>query len=245
MIVHNNPKFSIYFGDTKTSPFTIEKFRALKFDNKQELENDLQKQFLSIKNSFKNIVFLNQVHGNDGYIIDSTQPSLQTIKILNEGDYLITDQKNVAIGILTADCLPIIYYDKAKDICAIAHAGWKGTIKNIATKVIEQMKQNFKSEEKDIDIFFGPNAKICCYEVSCDFEQNIQDKNLALNSLKKIHSKTYFDIPLYNQIILEKSGIKNINFGYNICTICMPNFCSHRKEKEKSGLQMTIVALNS
>ncbi len=245
MIIHNNPKFSIYFGDIKTSPFTIEKFRALKFDNKQELESVLQKQFLSIKNSFKNIIFLNQVHGNDGYIINSDQDHNSPIRILNEGDYLITNQKNVAIGILTADCLPIVYYDKAKNICAIAHAGWKGTVKNIATKVIEQMKENFKSETKNIEIFFGPNAKICCYEVSDDFAQNIQDKNLTSNSLKKVNNKTYFDIPLYNQIILEKSGIKNINFDYNLCTICNPNFCSHRKEKEKSGLQMTITALNS
>src|SRR5438477_544569 len=82
---------------------------------------------------------------------------------------IIINVKNLGIGILTADCLPIIFYDPYNNIISIAHAGWRGTMQNIAIKVIETMRNSFKSKPENIEVFFGPSAKDCCYEVGENF----------------------------------------------------------------------------
>ena len=85
-----------------------------------------------------------------------------------KGDALITNLKNIALGILTADCAPIFIYDNKKKIIYAIHAGWKGDYKGILSKVIKFLLKK-GSKLKDINEIIGPCISKKNYEVKKDF----------------------------------------------------------------------------
>ena len=85
-----------------------------------------------------------------------------------EGDALITDQKNIPIAVLTADCAPILLFDKNTRTIAAIHAGWKGALKGIIANVVKFMQKK-GSSSKDISATVGPCIAARNYEVKQDF----------------------------------------------------------------------------
>ena len=129
----------------------------------------------------KNIILLSQVHSNKFIFINEKNKFL-TKKI--KGDALITDQINVPIGILTADCVPILLYDKKKKIIAAIHAGWKGAFKGIVHKVVNFLIKK-GCTQKNIIAAIGP----CIGKNSYDVREDLKGKFLRLNKKNKIFFK--------------------------------------------------------
>lgn len=243
MKIFNHTHFSILFGNAKTNAFNPEDIYSLIDNYPDKAIEKIKNKLLELNhdNSIKNLFFLRQTHSIHGLIL---KDKLNINSFCHNGDYLITSTKNLAIGILTADCLPIIFYDAINNIIAIAHAGWPGSVSGIAPKVIHEMQINFNTNINDIQIFFGPSAKVCCYEVKQDFIDKL-DIEVKKQTIVKQDSKTFFNLPLYNILTLEKIGInkKKIDLNYNFCTICNIEYCSYRRDKEFAGRQMTIITL--
>jgi len=84
------------------------------------------------------LITMDQVHGNDIWIIDEPLPPGRS-SLNHSADALLTDQRDIAIGVLTADCVPILLVDPARPIIGIIHAGWRGTLLGIAPKVLDAM----------------------------------------------------------------------------------------------------------
>ena len=82
---------------------------------------------------------LNQIHSNKFYFISK---NFKFNKKKLKGDALITNVKNIALGVLTADCVPILIYDKNLKVISIIHAGWKGAYIGIIKKVIKFLINN-------------------------------------------------------------------------------------------------------
>ena len=109
-------------------------------DQKNKIEENLKivkKKFS--KKKIKNIFLLHQFHSNKFIFINK---DFKATKKRIKADAIITDQKKLPIGILTADCAPILLYDYRKDMIAAIHAGWKGAYKGIIVKVINFMIKN-------------------------------------------------------------------------------------------------------
>lgn len=244
MNIFKDKKISIIFGNAKTNAFKIPLIYSLIDNYRLKASHIVKIKFLEINSEklIKNIFFLRQTHSIDGIILKNY---LKSNSFDIDGDYIISNIKNLGIGILTADCLPIIFYDDINSIIAIAHAGWPGTLANITKEVIKKMNINFNSKIQNLKIFFGPSAKVCCYEVQANFLTNL-DKIILDKVIINKNNKIYFNLPLYNFLKLTEMGIsiKNIDLKNNICTICNVEYCSYRREKENSGRQMTIVTLN-
>lgn len=189
----------------------------------------------------KNLIFLRQVHGNKGLIISESN-ALTINSFEQDGDFLITNSLNSGLGILTADCLPIILYDKKNNVAAVAHAGWRGSVQNIACNVVSDMHHHYGSCVRDITVFFGPSAKACCYTVSPDFRNCITDFSEVI---EERNNSLFFDLPYFNQRQLMLAGIKKeaFCFDYNYCTICDERFFSFRRQGKQAGRQMTVVLL--
>ncbi len=215
------------------------------------------------KLNIKACYFQNQVHGTQGTIIseDKTEkntktliPRLHVVSALNneknntlfsrEGDFLVTNLSGVALGVLTADCLPIIMIDNHNHAIGIAHAGWRGSIKNIGTTMLHALQETYKTKLEDIIIYFGPSALPCCYEVNTNFVQNLSP-HLIEKTVKKNGNKLFFNLPLYTKLLLIQAGIKEKQFcfRFNVCTICATDYCSFRREKEDDLRQFTLVSL--
>jgi len=194
------------------------------------------KNFIAIKNSLgaQSITFLNQVHGINGFCVKTSSKSLELRE--RDGDFLVTKERGVAIGVLTADCLPIVLFDKKNCGVGVVHAGWRGSVKNISLKALEMMQKEFGTNPADVIAYFGPSARVCCYEVGRDFE---------VSALCERGNKFFFDNTNFNYLQLLEAGVleENIEKKYNLCTICSELYHSYRRDRDRSGRQATVVVL--
>ncbi len=154
----------------------------------------------------ENLILLHQVHSNKFFFINKKRYKTKLV-----GDALITNKKKIILGILTADCAPIIIYDpKLKFISAI-HAGWRGAYKGIIKKVVKFLIKS-GSNPKDLVASIGPCIAQRNYEVKSDFKlrflkQSIKNKIF----FKRIKRKTYFSLNKYVYYQLKSLGLKKID----------------------------------
>lgn len=210
-----------------------------------EYYNDTQLLFLQKNINISSCVILKQIHTDNGLLIRS-QDQIKDLVIRSvEGDFSITNQKNIGLALLTADCLPLLFYDAKKNVIAAAHAGWRGSVMRIAQKVVHNMVHVFGSQPEDIQVYFGPSAKVCCYEVSDIFYQNSLGDILFKKNCSKKNNTYFFDGVTYNKEQLLESGIlaSQLYFSDNICTICTPSYCSYRKDQKAPTRNVSVISL--
>lgn len=241
MIHYADSVISVLFGDK--SQFVIpSKYRGVTAS-----EVITQKPFSHFKNvmTFSSCVFLNQVHKADGYRVITSDQAQSFSLFTYDGDYLITNVPHVGIGVVTADCLSIVYKDSVKKVIGVAHAGWRGSVAGIARSVVKDMKQHFDSEIQDITVLFGPSIKKCCYEVDALFVKAVECDEHANKALFYKDGSYTFDLSLYNELELISIGLsrQQLVFDYHMCTLCNENFCSYRRDQATEARQVTVVSL--
>ena len=239
MIYHTEGLFQISFGDVRTA-FDPRNHKALQSGN--ELLKTVPFNQLAKSMTITQLVFLHQVHSNQGLSITSYEQAARIKPFYFDGDFLITTVSQIGLAIATGDCLPIIFYNPVNQVVAIAHAGWRGSMQNVATQALEQMKK--VCDIKHIRIFFGPSAKRCCYAVGSEVLNALNTFYYKDAVIQKRGGTVLFDLPLFNRLQLQEAGVpkKAFNLAYNECTICTSSFCSYRRNKNFER-QMTVVAL--
>ena len=176
----------------------------------------------------KKIALLHQIHSNKIHFIKKISKKRLV------GDGLITKSKGLVIGVLTADCAPIIFFDPNKNIIGIAHAGWKGAYKKIALEMIKKFKKN-GSKLKDIIAVIGPCISQKNYEVKNDFKAKFISQSLRNKIFfKNIKNKIYFDLKSYIFQQLKNEGVDNVEL-IKKDTFCTKNnfFSARRSLKNK------------
>jgi len=165
-----------------------------------------------------------QTHSDNVEIIDIRQSCYP------DCDALITSQKNVAIALNFADCVPIILYDPVKKVVAVAHAGWKGTASIIAKKTVAKMEQEFSTSPKDIIALIGPAIGKCCFEVQNDVMAKLLE-TIAQGEHESVYDNGYIDLKLVNKIQLLSSGVEKIDVC-EYCTCCKTDYYFHIEKKK-------------
>jgi len=197
-----------------------------------------------INRSARDIFLLNQIHSNKFIYIDEKYQFKSKPKV----DAVITNQKNLPIAILTADCVPILICDSQKKIIAAIHAGWKGAYKGIVDKVIKFMIKK-GSKPKNITAVIGPSISIDNYEVQNDFKNKFLKKDRKNKKFFRIkRKKLYFDLSNYVKSMLLKNKIKKIE-KIKIDTFNLRNkFFSARRalslKHADYGRNISIIMLN-
>lgn len=190
------------------------------------------------------IIFNHQVHGTIGHIIHNKE-TIGTTLLTEEGDFLITNQPGIALGILTADCLPLIMYHPEKHLVALIHAGWKGAVQGVIQKAIDTLKKEYAIDPASLTVLCGPAAQACCYEVKDDFHTHFKDDPNKPNSFETREGKLFFSLSGYANGILDSYGIPTYqrDFSANCCTICSTDYYSYRKDKKTEYRNITLVSL--
>ena len=179
----------------------------------------LNKELLAEKMDVKNLVFMNQIHGDCIEIITAKNRAKSM-----ECDGMITNLKDTALCVMVADCMPLLFYDPLQKVIAVAHAGRNGVYLKIANKIIEIMMSNFNCHVKNIKVFIGPSIKSCCYEVKNDVTKGFE------NYLHVKGGKIYLDIVQKCIDDLKDIGIYGCNIDISpICTCCDENYFSYRR----------------
>ena len=241
MKILNTSRFSLIFCDKKNS-FARNQFYNLQ--TSQELLQQAQFEFLRQKNGPKTLITADQIHKTDGLIIASLKQALAYKPYSAQADFIITNVPQVALGIATADCLPIVIYDEINKVIANVHAGWRGSAQEIVVRAVEAMCNNFGSKLDQLQFFFGPSGNVCCYEIKEDILPHFEKFPFKDEVIQQRDTRLMLDVAALNRLQLEVLGIKKnaCNVAYNACTLCMPSFCSFRRSKNAER-QMTVVAL--
>ena len=175
-------------------------------DKPSNVRKNLELVKNKIKKSARDIFLLNQIHSNKFIYIDKKYQ----FKLKPKVDAVITDQTNLPIAILTADCVPILIFDHRKKIIAAIHAGWKGAYKGIVGRVIKFMLKK-GSKPQNITAVIGPSISIDNYQVQNDFKNKFLKKDRRNKIFFRIkRKKLYFDLSNYVKSILLKNKLKKI-----------------------------------
>lgn len=241
MLLHNSPLFRIYFGNANDNLFPS---YYLNLPPEVALLNEQPFAHLKKTMQLRDLIFLRQHHSTDGFLVTSENRS-SINPFITQGDFLITHMPKVGLGIMAGDCLPIVFFDTVNAVIAIVHAGWRGSLAGIAQKVAFEMQQKYGTQFEHVRVFFGPSAKVCCYEIDEAFMANLDMCSYTHQVVQHHGDKLYFDLPLFNRLQLEDIGIRKEAFrlDYNSCTIENNTFFSYRRQGEKSGRQMTVVCV--
>lgn len=186
------------------------------------------------------VLTINQSHGNDALIIDKPVKDISGLS-KTSADAIITNQYGIAIGILTADCVPILLADPVKKLVSVVHAGWRGTAKRIVQKTIETMVKHFGSGKKEIVAAIGPSIGQCCYKVDEVVAKEFGDNGF----INKEDDCWRLDLKKANLGQMVNSGIleKNISVE-DFCTSCRNDlFFSYRADGKITGRQLNFVML--
>ncbi len=192
-------------------------------DTKANVNKNLIKVCKKIKCKKKNLILLKQIHSNSVHFV-SKKPKKKFI-----GDALVTNKKEVALGILTADCAPIFIYDPINNLISAIHAGWKGAYKKIIPNTIKKLKKK-GSKVKNLIAVVGPCIGKKNYEVKKDFvkkfiNQNILNKKFFIQKNNKI----FFSLNDYIRNDLIKMGVENIEIIKKDTYLNKNNFFSARR----------------
>ena len=185
--------------------------------------------------NYKNedLVYMNQVHGNNVVIVDENSP-----KLIDNCDGIITKTKELPLMVMVADCIPILFFDEIKGVIAAVHAGRNSTFLKIAQITANKMMNELGCLANNIKVIMGPSIHTCCYEVS-DELVNIVKTSFG----EKFCKGNNIDLHGINVKLLEEVGIKHIRVS-EICTKCSNEpFYSFRKNP-KTGRFAGIIKLS-
>ena len=203
------------------------------------------RELSSLKKEFavEDVIYLKQIHSDK--ILTFKKDSLNSIKD-NEGDAIITNEKNNIIGVFTADCVPVILVDDKRKVSAAIHSGWKGTFASITLKTIKRMEDELGCNPADIKAYIGPHIRKCCYEVSEELKEKfISEKNNIPESV--LFSGRNLNLEACILDDLKKAGVDDDNINVlDLCTYCSDEIKLHsfRKSSGSYGRMFSFIILN-
>ena len=188
-----------------------------------------------------------QTHKDKVAIIDKDflqRSDFEKAKHLNGIDALITNQKDICIGVTTADCVPILIFDPVQHVLAAIHAGWKGTVARIAEKTIEKMTEQFGCKPQDLVAGIAPCISQKHFEVGDEVVEAFIQTGFIITDIAYRNTesgKMHIDLELANKLLLIEAGIDKNNIEIaNLCTYSHPElFFSARRQTINSGRILT------
>lgn len=157
---------------------------------------------------------------------------------LEDADGILTDRRDLAIAVRTADCLSVFLYDLQHEVIGLVHAGWRGTQQQISARAVALMRKQWDSNPKDLLVAFGPAIRSCCYRVGASFLEHFPKETL------KRKEGYFFDLPEANKNQLVGAGVDAANIAdCSVCTCCDVTCFSYRRQRESAGRMISIMML--
>jgi YfiH family protein len=183
-----------------------------------------------------------QVHSTDYFVAGEPRDLKSEQKKV---DILLTQNPKVSLMMRFADCVPIFLYGPRQRVIGLAHAGWMGSIKRIASKAIDAMVSEFNCVPGEIIAAIGPSIGPDHYEVGMNVvaELNTTFPENSDEFLTQKEDRYFLDLWELNASVLKQAGVKQIEIARK-CTACdVDEWYSHRKEKGKTGRFGAIFSL--
>ncbi|MDR0468227.1 MAG: peptidoglycan editing factor PgeF [Campylobacteraceae bacterium] len=166
------------------------------------------------------LIFMNQVHSD------------KVIYVKEKGkftcDGVITQDRNLALCAMVADCVPVVLYDSKNRVSSAIHAGREGAFLNIVLKTLQKMREDFNSQSQDVFVYIGPHIKKCCYEINNEILEDAK-KRFGF-AVDKRGDRCFLDLEAIVLKQLNDYGVLHIK-NENICTCCDNDYFSYRRDR--------------
>lgn len=177
-----------------------------------------------------------QKHTTNVAVVDESNAGSGSTNIetrIPNTDALITNQPGICLMALSADCVPILLYDKQNHAAAAIHSGWRGTAQGIVKTTVEAMQQQFGTNPNNLVAGIGPCISVCCFEVGNEVaEQFAYIPNVIEH--RQGAPRPFVDLVKANRYWLTQAGVLATNIEESgLCTSCQHNILySHRRNPE-------------
>lgn len=193
------------------------------------------------------LLTVRQVHGTNILVIDESNPDLTHFQAV-ESDAIITNQPGIMIGVLVADCFPILLFDPVNRVAAAVHAGWRGAAAGLIGRVVTAMSTHFSSQPADLMAAIGPGIGAHKYLVDRPVRDAFRDGSGYWEAISHEESlgQWQLDIGKSCRLQLEAAGLAGRNIDeVSECTCCHRElFFSHRRDQGATGRQIGFVLLD-
>ncbi|WP_372663067.1 peptidoglycan editing factor PgeF [Cohnella sp.] len=203
-----------------------------------------------------------QVHGNHVHVVtreDAGKGREVRQDAIQSTDAMITNETDLMLVMFFADCVPLYFYDPVTKSMGLAHAGWKGTVSEVAIRTVEKLSETYGAKPENIIGAIGPSIGSCCYEVDEFVLQHVRpllegtplgnDFLEGVNIIQQYESnnRAFLDLKHLNRHLMIKAGILPSNIEISSwCTSCRTDiFFSHRKENGVTGRMMSWMGRKS
>ena len=208
--------------------------RNIDAKNNEEIKKVLKENNFN----YGNVKYLTQIHSNKVLKVDNN--------FLNgsEADALVTNFKNTPLLIFTADCVPIIFYDKKTKTYALSHAGWRGVYDNIAKNTIRVMCENYNVKVEDVKVIIAPAISFSNYKVSLELVEKFKERGYSF--YKKEAKNYYLDlVSIVEQQLLDEKVLKQNIMRTNFCTVNNNDkFFSYRVDNKTNKRIGTVIEIS-
>ena len=193
-----------------------------------------------------------QTHSVNALVIDKEflqQNAEKRNEQLQNIDALITQEKGVCLCVSTADCTPILLYDRKQQVIAAIHAGWRGSVNYIVRETLEQMNRLYNTQGEDIFAAIGPCIGFDAFEVGDEVYDAFKQNDFPMEYIsgwKPETHKWHIDLQMANSVQLIDFGVPTEQI--DICDICTfthyEKFFSARRLGIKSGRTLSGIFMN-
>ena len=189
------------------------------------------------------VVTVDQVHGEN--IVTVNDLNVRNVRTIH-ADALITDVPGIAIGVETADCVPVLLFDPVRPAVAAVHAGWKSTVKKIVQKAVHRMREEFGSEPARLIAAIGPAIGPECYEVDEPVMGRVREAFSFWNdvSMPRGNDRWNLDLVKANKLELLQIGLaqKNVHV-LGLCTSCRSDLFYSFRAEGRTGRMLSVIML--
>jgi hypothetical protein len=162
-----------------------------------------------------------------------------------EADALLTASSGLAVGILTADCVPVLLMARGPRVAAAVHSGWRGTLGGIAGAAVRETAARGACAPGELRAAIGPAVGGCCYQVGPELRAAFEDRfgaDFVAAAFRTANPRPYLDLRLLVRRQLEVAGIPSVAIDVlGPCTACTPTYASARRDGPAAGRQLSFI----
>lgn len=190
------------------------------------------------------LVTLRQVHGCRVVTAEDLVAAGRTAPAATppEADGVATAMRGVALGVVTADCVPVLLLARRAGIVAAVHAGWRGTAAGVLEATVLRLQERFAVEPSALEACLGPAIGPCCYRVGPEVRNAFTRRTGGRtdSAWRPAGTTLRLDLRCAAACLLREAGVAAIEC-VGPCTACTPVFASYRRDGGSAGRQLSFI----
>lgn len=227
-------------GGVSQGPYSSLSFSQAAGDDPDHVRENLRRAAETLGVEPGRLYFLSQVHGTATVTLDGSESFDQVLH--SQGDALLARRSDLACGVRTADCVPILVGDRASGAALAIHAGWRGAVRGVVSEAIAELRKQ-SGEAGDLIAAIGPHISLAAFEVGQDVAEE-----LSRACPLPIVDRSFGPRPHVNLRAIVRWQLEQLGLGAAAiddvegCTVSEPErFFSYRRDGKHSGRHLSAI----